>query len=223
MTVDQFLEQIHPALDALAESQEPWQDRREAFVRQLGALGLSDDPLTAQLMERLDSVSDDERATMLAGREFGLSEAPVEEQASGQPGQAAGGGAAGGPGYDEQAWQAYLAQNGPSWDGSRDSWGQFRQWFLYYADERGLQEPATGLMEYLDGQSADERVSTLAQYGVSIAQGSQEDEPDEVADEDIDSMMRELLEQQPELAEIPEDIRRQLIIEAFKEAQDTEG
>lgn len=335
MTVDQFVERIHPALEALAESQEPWEARREAFVRELGSLGLNDDPMAAQLLERLDSASDGERAAMLASREFGLAEVPAGEQvsaqqvsgqqASGQPGEAVGGETGSRPGYDEQAWQAYLAENGPAWDGSQDSWGQFRQWFLYYAgerglaepatglmqylngqsaaerinafaqygvviageqasgqqadgqrgdaqrgdahqadgydeqawqaylaengpawdgsqdsweqfrqwflyyaDDRGLREPATGLMEHLDGQSAAERVSTLALYGVSIApvagdQASGQPDPGEIPDEDIDAMMRELLEENPELAEIPEDRRRELIIEAFNEAQGTEG
>jgi hypothetical protein len=219
MTVDQFLERIHPALEALAESRDPWENRRETFVRELGALGLSDDPLATQLVERLDSASDDERAMMLASRQFGLAEVPVEEQAVGQPGAAGAGGTEGEPGYDEQAWHAYLAQNGPAWDGSQDSWGQFRQWFLYYADERGLLEPATGLVELLDGQSAADRVSTLARYGVSIATAA---ETGEISDEDIDSMMRELLAEHPELAEIPAELRRELVIEAFNEV-DTEG
>lgn len=230
MTVDQFLERIQPALDALAESQEPWEARREAFVRELGSLGRSDDPMAAQLVERLDSVSDNERATMLASREFGLAEVPAGDQVSGQQGDVGITRPGGGPGYDERAWQAYLAENGPAWDGSQDSWGQFRQWFLYYADERGLGAPATGLMEHLDGQSAADRISTLALYGVSITpaaaageQGGRQPEPDEIPDEDIDAMMRELLEENPELAEIPEDRRRELIIEAFNEAQGTEG
>ncbi len=198
MTVDEFLERIQPALEALAESQEPWEARRDVFAGELGALGLSDDPLAAQLVQRLDSASEDDRAAMLASREFGLAEVPAE-QASSPPGETGGGG----PGYDEQVWQAYLAENGPAWDGSQDSWEQFRQWFTYYADERGLGEPATGLMGYLDGQSAAEWVSTLARYGVSIAPaaagepGSAESGLGEIPAEDVDSMMREVSIQPP--------------------------
>jgi hypothetical protein len=78
-------------------------------------------------------------------------------------------GAAGdGAGYDEQAWQAYLAQNGPQWDGTEESWEQFRQWFAYYASEQGLGTPATAFLDYLTPQPAAERITTFAQYGVTI-------------------------------------------------------
>lgn len=219
MTVAQFLESIVPALESLAGSQEPWEARRDAFVGQLGELGLSDHPVAARLVERLDAVSDDERATMLASREFGIAEVPGQEQDPLQP-AAASAEQPGEAGYDEQAWQAYLAENGPAWDGATDSWDQFVQWFSYHAAEGGLRQPATALMDYLDGQSASERVSTFAQYGVSIGQ-AEADEP--VPDEDIDDMMRQLLDEHPEYAEIPEEDRRKLIIEAFNEASDDDG
>lgn len=65
--------------------------------------------------------------------------------------------------YDEQSWQAFLTDNGPYWNGAEESWGDFTQWFLHHAEERALKDPATALIDYLDQQSALERIATLAQ------------------------------------------------------------
>jgi hypothetical protein len=49
---------------------------------------------------------------------------------------------AGQPEEDPAAWNAYLAANGPAWDGTEGSWQPYRDWFLYYAVEAGVQGAA---------------------------------------------------------------------------------
>ncbi|HVV19267.1 MAG TPA: peptidoglycan-binding protein [Pseudonocardiaceae bacterium] len=75
---------------------------------------------------------------------------------------------AGPPAYDQHAWSAYLAENGPRWDGTDQNWQTFRTWFAYDAATRGLADPANGFLALAESQSVAERISTFARYGVTI-------------------------------------------------------
>lgn len=77
-------------------------------------------------------------------------------------------------GYDEQAWVAFLAENGPRWNGDEASWEQFAAWFLHTAGEAGVGEPAGSLLEYLSG--VPDKVAEFGRYGVVIDVAVVEDE-----------------------------------------------
>jgi hypothetical protein len=68
--------------------------------------------------------------------------------------------------YDEADWNAFLAENGPLWAGTEDTWSPWREWFAYTATERGLTEPATAFLTWLDTQP--DKVAAFAAYGVVI-------------------------------------------------------
>jgi hypothetical protein len=129
------------------------------------------------------------------------------------------------PAYDESAWQAYLTESGQAWNGTGQTWEQFRQWFVFHATERGLEDPATRLLDYLGQQAVTERISTLARYGVAIKNADVPGEyvaaQGEMDDEGIDSMLGKLaaeLAERPEMAAMPEDLRREVIAGAMEEA-----
>jgi hypothetical protein len=205
---DDVLEWMRPALDEMkqdyhADPGKPWEERRETFLQQLGLQDASQHPTVQQFMERLDETPEDERNKVLGGDKLDSMAIELAQQhadGQGESGQQAGGQQesgqqAGGQqaGYDEQAWQAFLAENGPRWDGTEGSWDQFRQWFAYYAGQQGLGTPATALLDYLATQPTAERITTFAQYGVTItapqaaaAQGTAEAG---LTDEDLESLM----------------------------------
>lgn len=78
--------------------------------------------------------------------------------------------------FDEAAWEAYLAANGPRWHGTDDAWAAFREWFVYHANAQGLGDPAVALLDYLEGLDVPGRIATLGQYGVLIAPATTEDD-----------------------------------------------
>jgi hypothetical protein len=127
------------------------------------------------------------------------------------------------PAYDEHAWQEYITQNGRQWDGTAATWDQFSEWFAYYAGERGFAAPAAALLRYLASQPATERTATLWPAGEpgsaepgSVAEPESPGKP-EASPEDIEAIMRELLEENPEFADLAEEIRREIVIEAINE------
>lgn len=69
-------------------------------------------------------------------------------------------------GYDEGAWQSFLGQNGPYWNGDDTAWDQFRTWFVYQADQQQLTDPANGFISYVESQQ--DKASAFAQYGIQI-------------------------------------------------------
>jgi hypothetical protein len=91
---------------------------------------------------------------------------------------------AGQPEEDPAAWNAYLAANGPAWDGTEGSWQPYRDWFLYYAVEAGVQGAAENFLEYVDGQQ--DKIATFAQYGITVGTQSSTDDSAE-STETIDS------------------------------------
>jgi len=70
-------------------------------------------------------------------------------------------------GYDADSWNAFLAENGPRWNGDDAAWEQFRAWFAYQADQAGLADPAAGFLAYVDGEQ--DKIAAFAAYGVTIA------------------------------------------------------
>jgi hypothetical protein len=212
-----YLAQNGPQWDGTEES---WEQFRQWFAYYASEQGLGV-PATA-FLDYLTPQPPAERIATFA--QYGVTITPA-------PG-AAGDGAA----YDEQAWQAYLAQNGPQWDGTEESWEQFRQWFANYASEQGLGAPATELLDYLAAQPAAERIATFAQYGVTITppqeaaaqqpaaaeQGGQETEwpvADEVSAEEMDSITGDALKAHPEFADMSEEEGMRVISEVLDELE----
>jgi hypothetical protein len=73
-------------------------------------------------------------------------------------------------GYDADAWSAFLAADGPQWNGDEAAWDQFRAWFLYQAGQQQLTDPATGFIAYVEGRT-DKRAA-FAEYGIQIGGGA---------------------------------------------------
>lgn len=72
--------------------------------------------------------------------------------------------------YDEAAWNGFVAEFGPGWNGDPANWDAFRTWFLHYANERRLASPAADFLDYAEGEP--DRVAFFARYGVVIADTS---------------------------------------------------
>jgi len=70
--------------------------------------------------------------------------------------------AAGGE-VDEAAWTEFLHSHGARWNREEDAWPQFRDWFLYEADQRGLGDPARAFVEYAE---SGDKTQTFADYQV---------------------------------------------------------
>jgi hypothetical protein len=120
--------------------------------------------------------------------------------------------------YDEAAWSQFLIANGSFWDGTQASWARYRDWFAGTAAAQGFGPPVAGLLTYLEAQAVPDRISTLAAYGVIVAEAAQPaatpDAPRGASsgrDEFARSLMAELLASQPELAAISEDRRWELL------------
>jgi hypothetical protein len=69
-------------------------------------------------------------------------------------------------GYDEAAWNSFLAENGPSWNGEESAWDPFCEWFRYQAAKQGLAGPADQFLAYVGGQ--DDKVAVFGRYGITI-------------------------------------------------------
>jgi hypothetical protein len=81
----------------------------------------------------------------------------------------------------EADWQAFLAANGPMWNGEESSWTQFSEWFAYQATESGVGQLAAAFLAYV--RPLPDKVATFAEYGVVIARPGQavETEPEPVS------------------------------------------
>jgi L-amino acid N-acyltransferase YncA len=186
---------------------ESWEAFAEWFAYHADERGVGE-PATA-LMARLAHESD--RIGVLAG--YGVVITPPEQTDE----------------YDENVWHDYLATNAVRWDGTEESWAQFVEWFDYHADDRGVSAPATALTAHLADMVASDRVETLARYGVVIgAEGAATEDAatedaateDAAAEDDqfdIDSVVDEVLADNPEFAEIPARRREELVAEVLAE------
>jgi len=227
-----------------AEPGEPWETRREEFLQRLGIREPDEHPVTEQIFAQLDDLTDDERKNQVTSGQFeSAAFACVQQHAASQEaghGEEAGhgqvaGAATEGPGYDEHAWQDFLQANATQWDGSQESWTQFTQWFLYYADQAGLAAPATALINYLHPLSPDQRITELSRYGVTITpaqqppaeQGQQppaehaEADPADETHQQIAAIMDDVLGDNAELNEIPEERRMEILNEVLAELRTT--
>jgi hypothetical protein len=216
-TPDDLLRWIHPPLEEMkqaygADPGKPWEERRESFLRQLGLSDAGEYPVVQELLDRLDEVSQEERNRILGSDELdSMAYELVQRHAAGQ------GEGGDGAAYDEEAWQAYLAQNGPRWDGTEESWGQFREWFGYYADQQGLGVPATQYLDYFTAQPAAERITAFAQYGVTIT--PPQPTGAEPSGEGTVSTAEDILKEHPEMADMSEEEHRKAISDVFDEIE----
>jgi hypothetical protein len=123
--------------------------------------------------------------------------------------------------YEPAAWDAYLAENGPAWDGTEGQWETFTTWFVYHAGEQGLATPAQAFIDYVVAQP--DRVATFAAYGVSIAAPA----PGGVSEEVVELIGRagldDLLASDPELAALPADKLDTLLRETLAEMGEAVG
>jgi hypothetical protein len=69
-------------------------------------------------------------------------------------------------GYDEVAWNAFLAENGSHWNGEESAWKPFCEWFRYAAAQLGLAAPADQFLAYVGGQA--DKVAVFGQYGIAV-------------------------------------------------------
>jgi hypothetical protein len=133
---------------------------------------------------------------------------------------------------DPNAWYSFLAEYGPGWNGEEENWEPFKEWFLYYADEHGVETTAAGFLEYAEGES--DKVAFFAQYGVTVGETDADDasavgrqkaeaaatESPVVADEHVNLVAEsfaELVSEVPEAAMLSDAEIRQLIDEVAAE------
>jgi hypothetical protein len=204
-----FLVESSPSWDG---SEGAWAGYRQAFLSAAGQRGFGV-PATA-LVEYLATLGGADRVAALAqyGVTVMLATSPVSSPAAAEPG------------YDEQAWYAFLVESSPSWDGSESGWAGYGQAFLSAARQRGFGVPATALIEYLATLGGADRVAALAQYGVLVTSASEASAlqvPAQVpaTDEFISSVLSELLAEDPDLGEIPAERRRELAAEVLGQLQ----
>jgi hypothetical protein len=230
----------------------PWEQVREELLRDLGLTDPALHPVTEELFERLGELDETRRTELLVSDAFDLvvdeivqrvaaeqaqyAEAPHGEAAqsaevAAEPGQET-------AAYDEAAWNEYVATNLGQWSGEESAWPAFHGWFRYYAEQRGLAQPATRLLEYFDAMDTAGRVAAFAQYGVTIvppepaataAPTAAEPgaEPDEAApgagpalDATTEAVVAEIVAANPEFAALSEERRRELAAEVLREQEE---
>jgi hypothetical protein len=212
-TLDELWAWIYPPLRELTAERASnpdlsWAELRAHFVQGAGLQEPSDAPLVQDVIGQLELLSDDDRNALLDDGDrldsfvYELAQRHADAGGDQQP-------QADPAAYDENAWQAYLAENGSYWNGEESSWPQFKEWLLYYATENGFGYPATNLVNLLDGQSAPERVAALAQYGVTIHPSEQIAEPE--TDESGTEEIRTLLAGDQEFSALPAAQQRQVL------------
>jgi hypothetical protein len=215
-TLDELWTWIYTPLHDLtaeraANRDKSWTELRAYFLERAGLRESSDDPFVDDLLKQLDGMSDSDRAAVLDSNDkmdgfgYDIARKHGKDEAAGQ-------GTTEAAGYDEAAWQRYLVENGTNWNGDEASWKQFKDWFLYYAGEKGFTEPATALLNYLDSQPATDRITTLAQYGVTIT-APRPAATAPAADDSGTEAIRAVLGDDPMFADLTEDQRRQMLVD----------
>jgi len=191
--------------DAAERPDVPWPERREGLRQELSAIAAG--PVVADLLGWLDELSDADRTNLLAGDDFSAYAYQVVTHSAGE--------APTDEGYDENAWFAFLTENGGRWDGTAESWDAFREWFVYHATEAGFSAPATSLLDYLRPLAPADRIGMFAQYGVAIQPAATAGTLDPVAQQ----VMDRLLAAKPQYAEIPEARRVELVTAYLRERE----
>lgn len=82
---------------------------------------------------------------------------------------------------DPEAWQAFLAEYGPSWNGAEENWASFTPYFGHYAAERGVPGFAAAFLDNAPDDNAA-RVQYFASYGIDIVEEEQEEAGDEASE-----------------------------------------
>jgi hypothetical protein len=200
--------------DTAENPDKPWAERRAFLLERLGLTDSADHPLTDELFRWLDELPDDERGTMLAGEQLDTTAHELAQRHSEEPAATA----AAETTFDEAAWYAFLASHASQWDGTAESWDQFTEWLRYYADENGFGAPTGSLIDSLDVQAVADRVGVLAQYGVAIPASAEQHAEVPTSDEFADTHMADLLAEDPQFADIPEERRLELIAQVLGEA-----
>lgn len=194
-----------------------WDELKAHFVERAGLRDASDHPVTDDLCRRLDDMSHDDRAQLLdddgklASFAYDIAgqhaqqyqqDAPAVEQPAPQQ-------------EPDQRWYTFIAENGPRWDGTQQSWQQFKDWFRYQANEQGLLSQADG---FLGEAEQSDKHAVFARYGVTVARPAAQAapaEPDQLLaqlDQDVVTpLLTQLLQDSPELAGMGEDQLRAMI------------
>jgi hypothetical protein len=200
-TVDEAWALVAGPLESL-RPELPWLERREVFHRALTAL--TADPFVDQFVNWLNDMSDTDRQILLVGEQLPtkIYQLPpkivVDTGATTTDIIAA---------YDETAWFAYFAENGVRWDGTENSWGPFRDGFVYDATQADFHTLATMLLDYLGSMATADRITMFAQYGVTIRQP----QPATPIDPQVKQIIDDLLASRPAYADIPEARRIELV------------
>jgi hypothetical protein len=221
-TVDEVWAWIYQPLqdlkqDRIAEPDKPWETSRALFLSQLGLADSAEHPVAHLLIHRLEELPEAQRADILSADELETLAYEVVQQCTAETTDQAHATDPRVAAYDEKAWQEYLTKNLPAWDGSAQSWAAFKEWFVYYAADQGLSSPANALVDHVDGMSNDDRVATLAQYGLAVKPAGEASQSGPPLDESATTLMAEILNGNPEFAAIPEERRRQLMAEVLQE------
>lgn len=151
-----------------------WDDRRAEFLAKLGLADPGEDPVIDILVRHLDELPAEERDELLrTERVDTMTYQLIEQSQPTAPVTAP---------YDEAEWQAYLATNGPAWNGTAEAWAAFREWFVYHANAQALGDPAVALLDYIEGLDLPGRVAKFAQFGVVIPATEETEEDEEPTD-----------------------------------------
>lgn len=205
---DEFWSWLHSPLWNLKHSltarpEMTWIERREQFLAELGQPDSQGHPYVRMLIMRLDEMSDEDRDSVLSADEIDRRAYEIIQQA-GTFTDIAGG-------YDAAAWNGYLIAGVTQWDGSAESWDSFKEWFIYYAVEVGLSEPAHDFVRYVDDMSLDDRIATF----VHMASVSDQHE---VIPPSRDAVVAEIAKEVPGFERLSEQEMAEIISEVMRES-----
>ena len=163
VAAEELWDSVQRALQELRSADDLRMDDWQGRIAELAdARDGADRQVLEELVDRLADLSEDDRAAVLEpDRLDQLVYSIVERHAEVPPEGDQGG-------FDEASWYQFLVTNGPAWDGSAESWPQFREWLAYQAEVDGVGRPTVELLDHLDGLDPGERITVLAQYGVVI-------------------------------------------------------
>ena len=198
-----------------------WQERRVFFLERLSIPDPAPYPAVDALLRHLDELPADQRDPLLDNPDelAKLADGYVDQYADAEAEAETEGAAE----FDQQAWWAFLAENGALWNGTDEHWAQFEPWLLSVAADQGFGEATEALFAPLRGQGAAAVRAVLAEYGVVIAEQPQaEPEQAEAVElptpaEFAETNMADLLAEDPEFAELSEERRMALIAEVLAE------
>lgn len=220
---------IEPAVQELhayhaEHSDASWPDLRSHFLEQLGITEAAQYPAVDTLIKDLDERSDSERTELLADSNklteladrYTTLHADPDPAAAPQPGTPQQQDT-----FDQNAWFAFLAEVGPNWNGTDEHWAQFEPWLLAESNSRGFGPQTEALFAQVRGHGAAAVIELFRQYGVQIKAPAQA-QPDQSqpSSQDLqvaETAMAELLAENPEFADIPEERRRELIAQLLAE------